>query len=165
MSLIKRFLAREKSPHEGGGVSAADGPTVALVGHCGPDSFALAQFVRREAPGALVKSISKQRDLDEALETLDALLVNRVLDGRFGNRDGVALIRALRDRTNTNAPIAILVSNFANAQSNAEAAGAAPGFGKDDLRASAAADRLRSAIARARATRKANEPNSESQSA
>jgi DNA-binding NarL/FixJ family response regulator len=59
------------------------------------------------------------------------LLVNRVLDGGFEGSEGVELIRAFKAshpdvRT-------MLISNYADAQASAQAAGALEGFGKSEI--------------------------------
>lgn len=105
---------------------------IALVGHCGPDTMLLRQAIRRAVPDAEVIEVLDDDALAAAIEAGSALVVNRVLDGRFGHGDGgIELIRrTLAERPET--PVA-LVSNFPEAQEEAEAAGARPGFGKSRL--------------------------------
>ena len=88
--------------------------------------------VQRALPGAGVELINDQGSLETALERDVVLLVNRELDGEFrSGRGGIDLIRRLSE-AGTAAPM-LLVSNFADAQAEAESAGAMPGFGKSDL--------------------------------
>ncbi len=115
---------------------------IVLVGHCGPDAWALKTAVERAAPGAEVTNVQSSTDLGSLLEEADLLLVNRVLDGDFGTGNGVELIGNL----NTNVAT-MLVSNFTDAQAAAEAAGAKPGFGKSDLYAEETTARIQAALA------------------
>ena len=119
---------------------------VLLVGHCMPDSFSLSRAVKASGVDAVTKRVNTTRALDEHLEGAALLLVNRALDGRFDAADGIELIRALRERGGeTASPPMILVSNYPEAQAEAEAAGALPGFGKHDLRTTAP-ERIASAL-------------------
>jgi CheY-like chemotaxis protein len=61
----------------------------------------------------------------------DLLLVNRQLDYGFASESGVELIRQLREK-NPNLR-AMLISNYPEAQAEALAAGALPGFGKREI--------------------------------
>jgi len=125
----------------------ADGAQVVLlVGHCGADARALTRLVRNAAPGAEVRAVNDNRALDTALNGAPEavpvlLLVNRSLDGRFDAEDGVSLIESLRG-----AATAMLVSNFAEAQARAVAAGALPGFGKSAMHDEAAVAKVRGAL-------------------
>ncbi len=88
-------------------------------------------------PGAIVKSINDAGSLDAEVGTAALILVNRVLDGSFGDRTGnekggLALIASLASRGDHSARL-MLVSNHADAQKQAVARGAMPGFGKSDL--------------------------------
>jgi len=117
---------------------------VVLVGHCGPDSWMLRRAVKRALPEVKVISANDEASLKQAATRGALLLVNRVLDGAFVSDNGVDLIRRITQQTD--APALMLVSNLAEAQSEAEHAGAHPGFGKNDMRAPETADRMRAAI-------------------
>lgn len=105
---------------------------IALVGHCGFDSGSLSRFAKQAAPDAEVTRVNDQAALDALAKPTTLLLVNRVLDGRFeAGGSGVELIRALQG--SDNAPPAMLISNYEDAQQEAEAAGALPGFGKSQV--------------------------------
>ncbi len=125
-------------------------PTVLLVGHCGPDSWVLKSTVRRALDGADVQMINGARALEDSLDGASLLLVNRVLDGDFPTGSGIELIRQLATRDGHSAGV-MLVSNFAEAQEEAEAAGALPGFGKADAASDEAARRMRDAAGVSRA--------------
>lgn len=101
----------------------------ALVGHCGADSHSLSHVVRRAVPGATVKVIDSETELNRHPGAV--LLINRVLDGTFAAATGVDLIRALAGREPR--PAMVLISNYADAQDAAVSAGARPGFGKSEL--------------------------------
>ncbi|MEM6393280.1 MAG: hypothetical protein AAF797_10950 [Planctomycetota bacterium] len=122
-------------------------PRIALVGHCGFDSGSLTRLVRSTFPDADVTAVNQQDDLTPSADdapSFDLLLVNRVLDGRFDADTGIDLIRSVCPHTP-----ALLISNFPEAQADAEEAGAHPGFGKSDLHKPLAADRLRDALGQA----------------
>jgi hypothetical protein len=122
-----------------------DGAVVALVGHCGPDAWALKAAVSAAVPGARVVMVNDEAGLRDAVANARLLLVNRVLDGSFPTESGVELIRILAAAEGT--PALMLVSNYADAQAEAVAAGARPGFGKTALRSDATAGMLREAVA------------------
>lgn len=132
---------------------------VLLVGHCGPDAHMLAAAVRRAAPGADVQAANDPQGLAAALAGASLVLVNRVLDAGFGG-SGVDLIRSLANggaegsrleagvptgRTEAGVP-ALLISNYDDAQREAEDAGALPGFGKRDVMSDVARQRIRAAL-------------------
>jgi hypothetical protein len=119
---------------------------VVLVGHCSMDQWSLRRAVGAALPDAGVTH-AHQRDALAGLPGRSTLLlINRVLDGRFGVRSGIELIRELA--TGEDPPAMLLISNHADAQADAQAAGARPGFGKRDLGSDLAAQRLRDAAVR-----------------
>jgi len=113
-----------------------------LVGHCGFDSHGLAAAVERALPDAAVQRVNDEAALEQA-GPMDLLLVNRALDGSFDATDGVELIERLHERPEP--PAALLISNYPDAQERAEAAGAAPGFGKRAMGGGESIQRLRDA--------------------
>ncbi|MGE3109361.1 MAG: hypothetical protein AB7G11_11505 [Phycisphaerales bacterium] len=119
---------------------------VVLAGHCVPDAYMLKNAVERFLPAASVVSVNTTADLDRELVDADIVLVNRLIDGYFEHSIGQVLIRALWER----APHAafILISNVPEAQQDAEAAGAMPGFGKSELYSAKAQQCLIAAAAR-----------------
>lgn len=109
------------------------------VGQCGFDHASITEFLRSHFD----VSVTAAADESEALSALqhqsfDLVLVNRKFD-RNG-ADGVAFIRTLCN--DGNSPPVMLVSNFPEAQDDAVAAGARPGFGKSDYGNAEAIDRL-----------------------
>ena len=116
---------------------------VLLVGHCGPDTWMLKSWVKRVLKGVTVSAVKDQVSVTEA--GADALLlVNRVLDGRFEGMDGVELIR--RVSNGQGSPVALLISNYTDAQQRAVEAGGRPGFGKSEIGSKEAAQRLKNAV-------------------
>lgn len=126
--------------------------TVALVGHCGADASALKRLVSRADKRAKAVRVNDEASLRDAIGSAGVLLINRVLDGSLGTSSGVELIRTLAAaRRDAPRPALLLVSNYADAQEEAEAAGAMPGFGKSDLQTPEAASRLQAAMRAANA--------------
>lgn len=119
-------------------------PTILLVGHCGFDSGSLKSLAQSAVPGCTVTRVNAMADLESATGDADLLLVNRVLDGRFPTGSGVELIRDLAGKDT--APPMMLISNYADAQADAESAGALPGFGKSDVALPDTAERIAAAV-------------------
>ncbi len=119
--------------------------TIALVGHCGADNTYLRITVKRADPQADVVSADDETELKRSLdEGVDLLLVNRELTYGFADELGVELIKRLRPKyPNTKM---MLVSNYAEAQQKAVAAGALRGFGKRELGSPRVAGLLREAL-------------------
>lgn len=117
---------------------------VLLVGHCGPDSFMLRRAVKTMLGTERVEMINDQRHLLEKLPGAHLALVNRVLDGQFDTQSGIELIRMLAGIAGVRL---MLVSNYADAQAEAVAVGAAPGFGKSEVNSEATRRRLVEALA------------------
>jgi DNA-binding NarL/FixJ family response regulator len=119
---------------------------VVLIGHCGPDSSYLRITVQKALGDAVVSMADDEQDLQKALESgVDLLLINRTLDYGFKQEGGAELIAHLRAE---NPKLrAMLVSNYPEAQAEAVAAGAIPGFGKRELGSPRVAQLLRDALA------------------
>ncbi len=114
-----------------GSYTFRDMPTFVLVGHCGPDSYLMKNAVARAVPGATVVLADDAESLRTHLRADAVLLINRVLDDGFDTESGITLIESLAESEPK--PVMILVSNLADAQQQAVAAGARPGFGKRDI--------------------------------
>ncbi len=99
------------------------------VGQCGPDHAAIRNYLTRNFDCEIVQ-------VDDAAAALallkaapyDLVLVNRKLDVDYS--DGVEVIRALKADTATESVPVMLVTNYAEHQDAAVAAGAIRGFGK-----------------------------------
>jgi CheY-like chemotaxis protein len=94
-------------------------------------------------PATPVVSAHDRASVDRLAAPGHVLLVNRVLDGDFHASGGVDLIRQLAQQPDP--PTLLLISDYADAQEQAQAAGARPGFGKSQVGQPQAADRLRQA--------------------
>jgi DNA-binding response OmpR family regulator len=118
---------------------------VLLVGHCGPDGSYLRQAVKAALGEVKFILADDNQELDHALaENPDLILLNRELTYGFEPPTGVEMIRALKLRgVATNM---MLVSNHADAQAQALAAGAAPGFGKREIGSPKVTEVLRAAV-------------------
>ena len=103
---------------------------VLCVGNCRPDQAALAGLLDQHFNVSIQTADSADAACAAAEETEFALiLVNRVLDA--DRSSGIELVGRLRTVC-AGVPI-MLISNYADAQEAAQAAGAAPGFGKGGL--------------------------------
>lgn len=112
---------------------ASNPQRVVLVGHCGPDAGMLRSAIQRALPDCEITHADRRKDLEERADASSLLLINRVLPAGLGESSGIDLIRKLQARDEANRPAAMLISNYEDAQREAEAAGALPGFGKADL--------------------------------
>jgi two-component system, chemotaxis family, chemotaxis protein CheY len=118
---------------------------VALIGHCGPDSSYLRLTVSRAMKDVQVVMADDAAELDKLiLSGVDLLLFNRVLDYGFDDSEGVAVIRKLR-KTHPHLRM-MLVSNYPEAQAEAVAAGALPGFGKREMSSPRVSELIREAL-------------------
>jgi hypothetical protein len=119
---------------------------IVLIGHCGPDNSYLRLAVSRAGRDVKVVSADECAELELLLkEGVDLLLFNRVLDYGFDETSGAVLIGKVRAKyPNVQC---MLVSNYPEAQAEAVAAGALPGFGKRDLGSPRVAEMIREAIA------------------
>jgi CheY-like chemotaxis protein len=109
-----------------------DKPRILSVGQCSFDHGIISRHLRK-IYGAVVAGADT---MGQALVTLragefDLVLVNRVFDG--DGTPGVDLIRAIKADPKLAAIPVMLVSNYQDAQAEARALGALPGFGKADL--------------------------------
>lgn len=109
------------------------GARVLSVGQCGMDHAALERLLAERFEATIVPVDSRKAALDRlAAESFDLVLVNRLLD-RDGT-DGMDVIREMKQVSGLERVPVMLVSNYPEAQAAAIAAGAAPGFGKRELR-------------------------------
>lgn len=109
-----------------------EGLRVLSVGQCGFDHGQISRSLLRDFDAQTTGADTHE----EALALLEAggfhlVLVNRI--GDADGRPGVDLVRAIKaDSRLAEIPV-MLVSNHEEAQAEAVAAGAEPGFGKSDL--------------------------------
>ena len=121
------------------------GKKVVLVGHCGPDSSFLRMAVSSADRGISVSMADDAQELKAALDAgADLVLLNRTLGWGFDQSLGVDVIKALGP--SYPATRFMLISNYADAQAAAVAAGAVPGFGKREIGQPRVAQLIREAL-------------------
>jgi two-component system chemotaxis response regulator CheY len=114
---------------------------VLSVGNCNYDHTSLAQLLEREFGAETVAAHSAAEALRAAREGNYALvLVNRIFDA--DGYEGLKLIQALQQDPGVKELPVMLITNYADHQAAAVAAGAAPGFGKSTLHDPATRERL-----------------------
>ena len=102
------------------------------VGQCVPDHAA----IRRSAGAQFRAEVAAAHGLDDTLEALATgefalVLVNRKLDADYS--DGLEIVKSIKADPRLAAIPVMLVTNYAEHQQSAVAAGAEPGFGKNQL--------------------------------
>lgn len=116
------------------------------VGQCSMDHAS----IRRLVEGQFGAEIVQTNGIDDTLQRLtdeqfDLVLVNRKLDADYS--DGLNVIRAIKREAALSSTPVMLVSNYPDAQEEAVAAGAVPGFGKAELSQPATREKLRPFLA------------------
>jgi two-component system chemotaxis response regulator CheY len=107
-------------------------PRVLSVGQCGLDHGKISRHFRQ----AFKAEVAGAETFEDAIDALRGgefalVLVNRVTDA--DGSSGLELIRSLQADPEFSTVPVMLVSNYADAQQNAQALGAMPGFGKSEL--------------------------------
>ncbi len=102
------------------------------VGQCNPDHSAIRWLLERSFQAHVVRT----HELLDTLQALreqayDLILINRKLDIDYS--DGMEILRELKANPELSQIPVMLVTNFPEYQAAAVAAGAVPGFGKDEL--------------------------------
>jgi CheY-like chemotaxis protein len=115
---------------------------IVSLGQCGVDHPAIARFCREAVGAEVVGTETFAQTL--AVEGADLILVNRVLDAT--GESGLDCIRRFRADPARHATPIVLVSNYADAQRDAQALGAAAGFGKSSLNRPESTAALRAAL-------------------
>jgi hypothetical protein len=120
--------------------------SVLLVGHCGPDSSYLKSAIKQAGRDVQVRMADDPKTLSAELEKgTDLVLFNRELGYDFDGQAGVDWIgRLKKERPQLKT---MLVSNYPEAQTAAESAGALPGFGKREIGSPRVTELLRGALA------------------
>jgi CheY-like chemotaxis protein len=111
------------------------------VGNCVPDHAAIRRLIEQNFDA----QVDQVDDLNGALAALDRqpadlVLVNRKLDLDYS--DGLVIVRRLKSDPKWSAIPVMLISNYPEYQAEAVAAGAVPGFGKQELRTNDTLERL-----------------------
>jgi CheY-like chemotaxis protein len=106
------------------------GKRVLSVGQCAADHGALTARLRQLFEAEVIPADSEQEALGRLEQEAFALvLVNRVFDANGAS--GIDFLKRVKEKSEV--PV-MLVSNYEDAQRDAVAAGALPGFGKAALR-------------------------------
>jgi len=106
--------------------------TVLDVGNCRSDHAWIAATLKSHFDVEVLRAATAQEAI-QAMDSrsIDLVLVNRRIDG--DGSEGIELVRRLKQSPSSAATPVMLISNYAEAQAAAIAAGAEQGFGKDDL--------------------------------
>ena len=117
--------------------------SVMVVGNCLPDNFTMGRWFKKHFDADYLKARNRVAAIEMLRKhSIDLVLVNRIFDSDGGS--GIDLIAELtRDFSATTT---MLISNFADAQTDAEAQGALPGFGKSELKNPASVDKVKHAL-------------------
>src|SRR5262245_51322997 len=118
------------------------GKRILSVGQCAADHGGITRLVRTSFTADVVPSDSVADALSRLRhEAFDLVLVNRVFD--VTTESGLEMIRQVKADPELRGVSIMLVSNYPEAQAEAVAAGAIPGFGKSALHARETVDLLR----------------------
>lgn len=102
------------------------------VGQCVPDHSSIRHLVESNFDAQVVQAHNHEEALSELREgEFDLVLINRKLDRDYS--DGIEILKAIKaDAAIADVPV-MLITNYADHQELAQAAGGEPGFGKDAL--------------------------------
>lgn len=116
-------------------------PRVLSLGQCWPDQRRVAQQLMAGFRVEVVagSTVEEARSLLRS-QAFDLVLVNRIFD--LDGSSGLGFIRSLKEDPSLASVPVMLVSNLKEAQAEAIAAGALPGFGKAELDAPQTRERL-----------------------
>ncbi len=119
---------------------------VLSVGQCGPDHAGIVAFLKRNFGEVAVDTAKLPADTMAKLAgaTYDLVLVNRKLDEDYS--DGVEIIKAIKADPALQATPVMLVTNYADHQETAVAAGAVRGIGKLEFNQPETIERVRAAL-------------------
>ena len=125
--------------------------TVLSIGQCRPDNAAISHFLTSGFDVSVISTDLLQDSLDALRSNdVDLVLINRKLDADYS--DGMEILKAIKtDPELADVPV-MLVSNFADWQEQAVAAGAEYGFGKAELNSPETAERVRAVLQPAEAS-------------
>lgn len=115
------------------------------VGQCNPDYSAISQFLHAHFD----VEIDRSDLLSDSLEKLransyDLVLINRKLDKDYS--DGMRILETIKSDDHLKHIPVMIISNYADAQAAAVAAGAEPGFGKAELADLRSVEKVRAVI-------------------
>ena len=105
---------------------------VLSVGQCAMDHGNITRMMQKQFSATVASADTKEEALDLAeRENFDLVLVNRLLDANC--LPGLDIIKAFKEHEALRQLPIMLISNFEDAQKEAIALGAVPGFGKSAL--------------------------------
>ncbi|MBD3673047.1 MAG: hypothetical protein HUJ26_05930 [Planctomycetaceae bacterium] len=103
------------------------------VGQCNPDHASLSSFLKSHFDVEVDRSHQMEDTLDKLrANSYDLVMINRKLDADYS--DGMAILKTIKEDEELKSVAVVLISNYSDAQERAVSAGAAPGFGKAELR-------------------------------
>jgi CheY-like chemotaxis protein len=112
------------------------------VGNCDPDHSAIRSLLERSFGAEVVRAHGPDDTVQFlATEKFDLVLVNRKLDQDYS--DGLAIVKQIKADPRHAALPCMLITNYADSQQEAVAAGAEYGFGKKELSAETTHERLK----------------------
>jgi two-component system chemotaxis response regulator CheY len=118
---------------------------VLSVGQCYADHLSISSTLQRHFGAEVVSADSSAVALEQLRQGgFDLVLVNRVFDA--DGASGLDFIKRVRAEAGSRPPPVMLVSNYEDAQKDAIAAGAVPGFGKAALGQPAMLGRVRAVL-------------------
>ena len=110
-------------------------PHVLSVGQCGFDQFSISRHLKSGFDAEVATADTASQAIAAIKnQQFDLVLVNRILDA--DGSSGLDLIEAIKTDPKLSHSAVMLVSNYPEAQGQAEILGALPGFGKADIRSS-----------------------------
>ncbi|QGJ70000.1 Response regulator PleD [Planctomycetales bacterium 10988] len=116
------------------------------VGQCDYDHANITAFINKFAEAEVVRTHGLEDSLSQLKSgDFDLVLINRKLDR--DHSDGMPILKAIKTDPELQDIKVMLVSNLADAQREAEAAGALPGFGKAEYHKPESAAKVKDALA------------------
>lgn len=111
------------------------------VGNCVPDHAAIRTLVTGNFDATVVQTHGAKDTLEELRrQPFDLVLINRKLDRDYS--DGIEILRQIKSDPQIAKTPVMLITNYADHQAQAVAAGAEPGFGKLELHDAATHEKL-----------------------
>ena len=114
------------------------------VGNCGFDHRSLRKVIETHFDAQLIACHSVQEAISLLQAPCDLVLVNRLFDSTGGR--GMELIEQMKRSPELEKIPVMLISNYAESQAEAIAAGALPGFGKNSLHSTETLQRLEAVL-------------------
>lgn len=116
-------------------------PRVLDVGNCGYDHGKISQMLQGQFGAEVVSADTASETLERlAREAFDLVLINRKLDHDYS--DGIEIVKLIKAHPEFAAVPVMMITNYAEHQEQAVAAGALYGFGKLELAKAETLERL-----------------------